>query len=384
LFLGKLLRNLPFIIKPGDKYHLKDMDFNIKFILALFFFFIPVVPAGIIWVVLPASADGCAAAAPDEIEPNYLPDSVLAYYAMLESLGYVDISEIDSSISIDLKYATEDNFMGRNMYGHADRAYAPAKIARALIIAQNEIKSLDSSLSLILFDAARPRSVQRYMWENSGLIQSAKSKFIANPASVSMHNMGLAVDVSIVHDSGEMLDMGTGFDHAGELAYPFMEEYFAEIGALGHNHVNNREILRSAMSAAGFNSNKYEWWHFSMYSKSEAIARYHIIESFSSYSLPDIVKYHIAETDSSNLFFAVQLAASERQMRAADLCAKNAVEYIHQGLYKYYTGRYASLSGAYSGLDSLKKQGCRHGFVIAFVEGQRIDIKQALMLSDSD
>ena len=44
--------------------------------------------------------------------------------------GFVDVQELDSTILVELKYSTTDNFMGINMYGKKKKAYFRPEIAK--------------------------------------------------------------------------------------------------------------------------------------------------------------------------------------------------------------------------------------------------------------
>ena len=308
-------------------------------------------------------------------------DSISAYYQMLEKLGAVTIGSLDSSIIIDLKYASTENFLSYNLYGEANKAYLQKEVAQALVIAQTRLKAIDTSLNLIVYDALRPLSVQTVMWDKFDVELELKRKFIANPKLVSMHNLGFAVDVSIRLADGTDLDMGTEFDDWSEIAYPCLEHYFAEKGLLGYNHINNRSILRFVMELAGFTQNKYEWWHFYYSSKSAALAKYPVIEDFKSYSSPT---YTTVSLTSDQVIFSVQLAASRDRMSKNRLCTASAKEYKHEGMYKYCAGEFNDLESTYKFRDSLLNSSCKNAFVIAFINGERISLQQALSLIETE
>lgn len=80
--------------------------------------------------------------------------------------GLVDIASIDPSIKVELKYGTTDNFMHRVMYSMSDRAFAEENLARAVSAAQQLLKTINPSLSIIVYDAARPISIQRMMFDS--------------------------------------------------------------------------------------------------------------------------------------------------------------------------------------------------------------------------
>lgn len=305
-----------------------------------------------------------------------------SYYKMLRKLGFVNIAEFDSTIIVDLRYASKNNFTNRDLYGDYDSCFMHHETAQKLSIAQSLLKNIDEQMSLVVFDGARPLSVQGKMWESIDVEDNTKRKFLANPQAVSMHNMGLAVDVSIILTGNTLLDMGTEFDHIGELAYPCLEDYFLEKEMLGYNQVNNRQLLREVMEEAGFNSNKYEWWHFSFYTRDFALSNYPVVSDFTSYSAPIQTIMPSPVLTDGEVFFSVQIAASSRRLSRNDLCAENFKFYTHQGMFKYRVGDFSDLESAYFAKDSLLKSGCKSCFIIAFYQGQRINISDALKLKE--
>jgi len=192
--------------------------------------------------------------------------------------GLVDIQSLDSTIVVELKYSTTDNFLKKNVYEGMQRAYLQPDVAERLVKAQQYLKSIDPELSLIVFDATRPRHVQQKMWDALDLPFEEKIKFLSNPAHGSVHNFGAAVDVSIIDIHGVLLDMGTEFDHLGELAYPSLEQEMLEEGVLKDFQVANRRLLRQVMRYGGFWGIQSEWWHFNAMTRAEAMERFDIIE----------------------------------------------------------------------------------------------------------
>lgn len=192
--------------------------------------------------------------------------------------GLMDIRELDSTIIVELKYSTSDNFLGKDIYEGMKNAYLQPDVAEMLVRAQKYLKSIYPEYSLIIYDAARPLSIQQKMWEAVDASFQEKIRFLANPANGSIHNFGAAVDVSIVDADGNPLDMGTGFDHMGELAYPSLELEMLEEGRLKPDHIENRRLLRGVMRQGGFWGIQSEWWHFNACSRAEARERYQIID----------------------------------------------------------------------------------------------------------
>lgn len=160
------------------------------------------------------------------------------------STDYVEIKNSDA-IVLDLRYATTNNFVGRNLYGVFNRAYLQKLAAEKLDRASANLKIAQPKYKLLIFDALRPRSVQHLLWDK--VKGTDQQKYVANPQSGSIHNYGFAVDLSIVDESGKELDMGTAFDDFSALAQPVREEKFLESGKITLQQLQNRRLLRKAM-----------------------------------------------------------------------------------------------------------------------------------------
>jgi zinc D-Ala-D-Ala dipeptidase len=195
--------------------------------------------------------------------------------------GLVDIQSIDPGIRVNLKYSTTDNFVKKDVYGDLTRAYLQPEIAKKLAKANEILKDNNPGHVLLVYDAARPNSVQYILWDALDALNippKSKSQYVANPEIGSIHNFGCAVDLTVVDAEGVPLDMGTPYDFFGPLAYPRKEQELLREGKLTKQQVANRNILRRAMTRAGFSVNPTEWWHFDALSRKAARARYGMIK----------------------------------------------------------------------------------------------------------
>lgn len=197
--------------------------------------------------------------------------------AYLAGKGLQDISRSDSSIRVHLMYASIDNIMGEAVYEGITKAWLRPEAAEMLLKAQALLKAEYPRLNLIVYDAARPMSVQRQMWQ---LVRGTeKTRYVSNPANGGgLHNYGMAVDVSIVDESGHALFMGSAVDHFGPTAHTDQEEALLQSGAISREAFDNRRLLRRIMRAAGFRTILYEWWHFNACTRDEARRLYPVIE----------------------------------------------------------------------------------------------------------
>jgi D-alanyl-D-alanine dipeptidase len=195
--------------------------------------------------------------------------------------GLTDVQKANPEILVELKYATTDNFMRKNVYGDLTRAYLQPEMAKRLSKAATLLKQSKPGYQLLVYDAARPNSVQYNLWnalDDLKIPPRSKTQYVADPKIGSNHNFGCAVDLTVVDEQGKPLDMGTAFDFFGPLAYPRSEQEMLKKGKLTQNQIENRQILRKVMTQAGFKANTTEWWHFDGMSKSQARARYGMIK----------------------------------------------------------------------------------------------------------
>jgi len=194
----------------------------------------------------------------------------------MKQQGLVNVKETIPDIKIDLKYATPHNFLKKVLYTDLHNCYLQKEAAEMLKKAQAYLKSIQPEYSLIVFDGARPRSIQKEMWKK--VKGTPEQRYVANPYKGSIHNFGAAVDLSIVDEYDIELDMGTPYDFFGKLAQPRYEQQFFDSKELTREQLDNRALLRKAMKHAGFRGILSEWWHFNAFSKEVAREKYGIIE----------------------------------------------------------------------------------------------------------
>ena len=178
---------------------------------------------------------------------------------LLKSDDYREITAADGVV-IDLRYAGTNNFVGQNLYGPFNRLFLHKRAADKLKAAVALLKHEHHGYKFIVYDGLRPRSVQYLLWKS--VAGTPQEKYVADPKKGSIHNYGLAVDLSIVDEKGHELDMGTGFDSFMPLAEPQLEAEKLKSGELSQAQLENRLILRRSMEAAGFTVLPEEWWHF--------------------------------------------------------------------------------------------------------------------------
>lgn len=200
--------------------------------------------------------------------------SPMAHY--MDSLGLIDVTELDSSLVVKLMYTQADNFTGEVLYDDLSEAYLHPDAAHALVKAQRALKKLHPSYSLLIYDAARPMSVQKKMW--NVVKGTSKYRYVSNPNNGGgLHNYGLAVDISIQDSLGQPLPMGTKVDHLGAEAHITQESELVRNGKMNETERQNRILLRKVMKEAGFRALPSEWWHFNFCSRDVARQKYKLI-----------------------------------------------------------------------------------------------------------
>lgn len=159
----------------------------------------------------------------------------------------VDLRRFVPSLRFEIRYATTNNFTGRQLYPDA-RCFLRRAVAEQLEDAQRELQA--QGLGLKVFDAFRPRAVQQTMWS-----MVPDPRYVADPAKGSRHNRGAAVDVTLVTAAGDRVPMPTEFDD-------FTERAHRDFADLPDEVIRNRDLLDAVMSRHGFVGLPSEWWHF--------------------------------------------------------------------------------------------------------------------------
>ncbi|HEX3011558.1 MAG TPA: M15 family metallopeptidase [Syntrophomonadaceae bacterium] len=206
---------------------------------------------------------GCAQKAhspekPQLSEKVYLPE------------GFVYVSQVVPNIQYDIRYYSNNNFVGTRINGYkAPVAILTNEAAKAL---QAVNKDLDKQgYSLKIFDAYRPQKAVNHFirWAQDISDTKMKSQYYPNVdkknlfnlgyiARKSGHTRGSTVDLTLVDKkTGQEADMGSGFD------------LLDEISAFGTTLITteqaaNRQILKNAMQSHGFKPYAREWWHYTL------------------------------------------------------------------------------------------------------------------------
>lgn len=163
----------------------------------------------------------------------------------------VELTGLDPDIKTDLRYASDNNFLGTPLYPKSARAYLQRPAAEALARVNRALAAW--GYGLWVFDAYRPWAVTKMFWDAT---PEKLRTFVADPAKGSRHNRGCAVDLTLYdRKSGKPVEMVSGYDEFSDRAYP---------GYWGGTSRQrwHRALLRRAMEDGGFAVYEAEWWHF--------------------------------------------------------------------------------------------------------------------------
>ena len=162
----------------------------------------------------------------------------------------VDLVPLDSTIDLDIRYASTDNFTGAVFY-RQPRAFMQRPAAEAVVRANRRLQ--ERGLGLLIHDAYRPWHVTKMFWDAT---PDDLKDFVANPANGSRHNRGCAIDLTLYDlESGDPIQMVAGYDEFSPRSFPMYA------GGTARQRWY-RELLRQTMEAEGFTIYEFEWWHF--------------------------------------------------------------------------------------------------------------------------
>jgi kynurenine formamidase/D-alanyl-D-alanine dipeptidase len=184
-----------------------------------------------------ATASPTAGAPPVEAGPFRAPD-------------LVELTALDPSIRLDIRYARTDNFLGRAVYTEA-RAFLQRPAAEALARVHRALAP--DGYGLMVFDGYRPWAVTKLFWDAT---PADKKVYVADPAKGSRHNRGCAVDLTLFDlRTGREVPMPSAYDDSTERAH-------ATYAGGTDEERKARQRLIDAMTQAGFFVYPYEWWHY--------------------------------------------------------------------------------------------------------------------------
>lgn len=162
---------------------------------------------------------------------------------------WTELKRLDSTILLDIRYATTNNFTKSIIYD-CPKCFLRPDVAAKLVTVHKKLRA--KGMGLKVFDCYRPSPYQQRLWD-----KVPDPNYVTPPAKGSMHSRGAAVDLTIVDKNGKELDMGTTYDFFGKEAHHTYTAHSKKVQ-------ENRTLLKSLMEEAGFNSIRTEWWHYSI------------------------------------------------------------------------------------------------------------------------
>ena len=182
----------------------------------------------------------------------------------------VNARAITPSLLTDIRYAGNNNFMGRPVAGY-EAPLCLLSEAASMALGRAQELTLSRNLSLLVYDCYRPqRAVDDFVdWVSGTAPEPTKPAYypslersslieLGYIASQSGHSRASTVDLTLVDiATGQPLDMGTPWDFFDPTSHTESDEI--DLGAR-----NNRFLLREIMTASGFRPYYAEWWHFTL------------------------------------------------------------------------------------------------------------------------
>ncbi|MCJ2164310.1 MULTISPECIES: M15 family metallopeptidase [unclassified Pseudodesulfovibrio] len=184
--------------------------------------------------------------------------------------GFVHVDECIPGVVLDVRYYSDDNFVGERIRGYlAPRVILSEPAARALAAVQAELTPF--GLGIKVFDGYRPQqAVDHFVrWAADAKDTRMKTKYYPDVqkkhllrdgfiAGKSGHSRGSTVDLTIIDKlTGTELDMGSSFDFFGRKSWPTDTGISPQARA-------NRALLSNIMQRNGFKPLQREWWHFTL------------------------------------------------------------------------------------------------------------------------
>lgn len=154
------------------------------------------------------------------------------------------------NVVVELKYATSDNFMKKQVYPAGAKCLVLERTLKVLAAAAERLQA--QGFRLKMYDCYRPHSAQVELWN-----ESPRPGYVMDPKKGSNHSRGTAVDVTLVTLDGGEVEMPSPYDFFGQAAH----HRYSGGSAEAREH---RNILKEAMVEAGFKPNPLEWWHYEL------------------------------------------------------------------------------------------------------------------------
>lgn len=165
------------------------------------------------------------------------------------NLDIIDVRKISEDFIFDIRYASDNNFVGRRVY---TMPMCALRRGTAIKLVNANKRLMNMGYRIKIYDGYRPLETQKLFWNIK-----PDDNFVANPyKGGSIHNRGCAVDVTLVDiNSGNDIEMPSEFDD-------FTEKAGRSNNNMGEKARKNLELLTNVMLESGFDKINSEWWHY--------------------------------------------------------------------------------------------------------------------------
>ncbi|WP_339726189.1 M15 family metallopeptidase [uncultured Paraglaciecola sp.] len=183
---------------------------------------------------------------------------------------FVILNHTLTTANYDIRYATNNNFVGRRVDGYkAPLCIIERRAAKALAVVNSKLVA--NQMRLKIFDCYRPeKAVDHFMrWVNDDKDQMTKENYYPNLEKLALkggyiaersgHSRGFTIDLTIesLNKNGEYkeLDMGAPYDFFDSISNTHSD-------LITESQLENRLKLKTIMLENGFKDYSMEWWHF--------------------------------------------------------------------------------------------------------------------------
>jgi D-alanyl-D-alanine dipeptidase len=170
---------------------------------------------------------------------------------------------------VDLRLPGSLRLDSRKADANGSYAHLRAGVVQRLERAQ---AALPDNLGLLIIEGFRPPALQRHYFDeylaelralhpdlSASELNALATRYVS-PPGIAPHSSGAAVDLTLCDGSGNELDLGTRVNASPEESDG---RCYTDADGLPPEAQANRDILTSALVAAGLVNYPTEWWHWS-------------------------------------------------------------------------------------------------------------------------
>ncbi len=177
----------------------------------------------------------------------------------------------DTPLRINLAYADPGNLLfGERIYRPGARLWLHESLAQIVVLAARDCFALHG-LRYVLYDGLRTIDAQEAMLRTRRVRDNPhwlREPCLLSPPGMGGHPRGMAIDIGLENESGELVDMGTPFDFLAPDPSPEKNPAHRDYTNLAQSVLKNRSILTNTMTGAAralgtpLLALPQEWWDF--------------------------------------------------------------------------------------------------------------------------